>query len=180
MITMRKYQVWVISEDGSVEPFEDTEGAETEWTVRGLAFGHRYGFRIRAVNESGPGIGSEIIYETPARLTARPLVALRGSIIPLIDADRQSLIVRLNDIECRIRIWWQPSDSSWWGSLEVPVNTPAVLSRRLAVNTGLLDRIDDVLPGNIVMRSLGGEVFEPRRDAWSRPTHALMWEPDTS
>ena len=76
-----------------------------------------------------------------------------------------------------INIWWQPSDLSWWGSIEVPVNTPAVQSRRLALNAGLLDRITDVLPGNLVMRELGNAGLEPGRNAWSRPTHGLFWEP---
>ena len=97
--------------------------------------------------------------------------------IPLVDLPRQSLIIRLNEIDCGITVWWQPSDSSWWAGLEVPVGTPAVRSRRLALNAGILDRIDGILPGNIVCRGLGTEE-EPGRNAWRVPTHALRWEED--
>ena len=96
--------------------------------------------------------------------------------IPLIDADRQSVIVRLAGVECRVSVWWQPSDSSWWGALEVPVNTPVVRSRRLAVDTGLLDRIPGKLPGNVVMRDLSAPAEEAGRNAFASGTHALVWE----
>ena len=73
-------------------------------------------------------------------------------------------------------MWWQPSDESWYGSLEVPTNTMIVSGRRLALGSGLLDRIGGVLPGNVVLRELGDTGAEPARDAWRRPTHALLWE----
>ena len=53
---------------------------------------------------------------------------------------------------------------------------PIVSGRRLALNSGLLDRIGAILPGNVVLRELGDTGAEPARDAWRRPTHALMWE----
>ena len=171
------YEVCVIDPDGTLQPYEATDGPVLTHRVRGLAIGHRYGFRIRAVNEVGPGPATKIIYDLPVRY---PVLIIRpGQQIPLLDADRQSLIVRLGDQDCRIRIWWQPSDESWWGSLEVPVNTPAVQSVRLALNSGILDRIDDVLPGNIVMRGFGDFIgTEPGRNAWQQSTHALVWEPN--
>ena len=172
------YEIYVINEDGSALPFESTDGPETTWIVRGLALGHTYGFSVRPVNAAGFGPHSEVFYGTPARAAVRETPP--GQRIPLIDTDRQSLIVRFADQDCRLRVWWAPSDQSWWASIEVPVNTPAVMSRRLALNAGILDRIADVLPGNIVMRDLGGVGTEPGRDAWARPTHALMWEARTS
>ena len=103
---------------------------------------------------------------------------------PLLDADRQSLIVRLDGRDCRIRVWWQPSDDNgdgtmggWYGSLEVPTNTPVVTGRRLSLNAGLLTRIDGILAGNLVMRDLGGAGGEPGRGAFRTGTHALRWEP---
>ena len=95
--------------------------------------------------------------------------------IPLLDTARQSLVVRLDDVDCLLRVWWQPSDSSWWAGIEVPVGTPAVRSRRLANDVGLLDRIEGLLPGNLVCRSLGAPTA-PGRNAWSIPTHVLRWE----
>ena len=107
-----------------------------------------------------------------------PAVTLpRGFTVPLLDRDRQSLIVRLDGRDCRIRIWWQPSDAGWWGSLEVPTNTAVVTGRRIALNAGLLDRVEGVLPGNLVMRDLGGAGVEPGRGAFRDQTHALRWEP---
>ena len=109
-----------------------------------------------------------------------------GANIPLLDADRQSLIVRLDGSDCRIRVWWQPSDDNgdgtmggWWGSLEVPTNTPVVTGRRLSLNAGLLDRVDGILGGNLVMRDLGGVGAEPTRSAFAQGTHALRWEPSS-
>ena len=172
------YQVCVILEDGSIEPFESTDDASTSWRVRGLAFGHRYGFRVRAVNSVGVGVASELMQTAVSRVTVAPVIVTpNGQLVPLIDTSRQSLILRLADQDCRVRVWWQPSDLSWWGSIEVPVNTPAVQSRRLALDAGILDRITDVLPGNLVMRELGNAGLEPDRNAWSRPTHGLFWEP---
>ena len=168
------YQICVIEEDGTAPPFEPTDGTETMWRIRGLALGHRYGFRIRAINAAGRGIQSDIVYEVPARIPTQ--IIRSGQPFPLLDVDRQDLVVRLAGIDCLISVWWQPSDASWYGSLEVPVNTPAVSSRRLMLNAGLLDRITDVLPGNIVCRELGEEGLEPNRDAWARPTHGIMWE----
>ena len=175
------YEIRVIEEDGTATPFERTDGPETMWRVRGLAFYHRYGFRHRAVYAAGPGPQSPIFYMTPTRPVVR--VIPPGARIPLDDHDRQSLIVRIAGQDCRIRIFWQPSDpdgGSWWGSLEVPIDTPVVTSRRLGLNIGLLDRIEDVLPGNIVLRELGGDGLEPQRDAFASKSHGLFFEPRRS
>ena len=176
-LPVERYQVCVIDETGVATPFEDTDDDSLTWRIRGLAFGHRYGFRIRAIAGGGVGDPSAIVYGMPE--TDRPPVPRRGVAIPMLDEDRQTLILRLDDRDCLLTVWWQPSDESWWGSLEVPINEPAVQSRRLALNAGLLDRIADVLPGNIVMRAAGGSGAEPARDAWREQTHTLRWEPNT-
>ena len=170
-----RYEVSVIDEFGNSSPFEATEGPANRHRVRGLSIGHRYSLQLRAVNAAGSSPKTTRIYGTPIR-TATVSVPT-GQRLPLINADRQSLIVRIADQDVRIHIWWQPSDSGWWASLEVPVNTPAVSSRRLGLNSGILDRITDILPGNLVLRELGSEGLEPGRDAWSRPTHGVFWEP---
>ena len=170
------YEISVIDENGHQGPWESTGSTETKFMVRGLAFGRRYGFRVRGVNSDGSGTESVVFYATPQR---SPVVTLRpGQRMPLLDADRQSVIVRLNNIDCRVSAWWQPSDSSYYGSLEVPVNTNVVRSRRLAVNSGLLDRVRDVLPGNVVFRALEDGTPEAKRGAFAAPTHGLFWMPD--
>ena len=41
-----------------------------------------------------------------------------GQGIPFGDYDRQSLIVRLAGVDCRLHLWWQPSDQNWYMTLE--------------------------------------------------------------
>ena len=172
-----RYRVVVVDPDGTAQAAEDTDGPALGWRIRGLAIGHRYGFRVHAVSAANRiSVASETVYAVPVR-SGRTTAPPPGQPIPLNDVDRQSLIVRLAGRDCRIRVWWQPSDASWWASLEVPANTPAIQSRRLALNSGILDRVTGVLPGNLVCRSLGGIGTDPARDAWREPTHALVWEP---
>ena len=173
--TPTRYEVLVMDEaTGRSDPVEATDSA-TAHAVRGLASYRPYGFRLRAVNDAGPGPATEVV-----RIVPRPVhaaVVPPGTSIPLLDVDRQSVVVRLADVDCRVTVWWQPSDQSWYGSLEVPVNTPRTSGLRLSRGAGLLDRVGGVLPGNVVCRELGDFQREPRRDAWRRPTHALRWEP---
>ena len=174
--TITHYQVCVLSEDGTAAPFEDTDDASPTWRVRGLAHWHRYGFRVRGVNAAGAGPQTPVVYAMVMPVMPRIVAPPTGQRIPLLDEDRQSIIVTLGEQDCRISVWWQPSDESWYGSLEVPTNTMIVSGRRLALGSGLLDRIGGILPGNVVLRELGDTGAEPARDAWRRPTHALIWE----
>ena len=172
-----RYEICVVEEDGTIAPFEPTDDASLTWRVRGLALWHRYGFRVRAVNSAGAGAQSPIVYVTVVPAMPR-ITAPAGQRVPLLDEDRQTLIVTLGDQDCRVTVWWQPRDRAWYGSLEVPTNTPIVSGRRLALNAGLLDRVGGILSGNLVMRELGDTGDEPARDAFARPTHALMYEAD--
>ena len=101
-----------------------------------------------------------------------------GRRVPLQDHDRQSLVVRLGEQDCLLRVWWQPSDGAWYGSLEVPIENPVVQGRRIATDAGLLDRLGGVLPGNLVCRVINREAggAEPARDAWRRGTHGVFYE----
>ena len=108
------------------------------------------------------------------------VAAVSGFRIPLLDLDRQSLIVRIDGQDCRIAVWWQPSDEAFYAALEVPVNNVVVSGSRLVVNGGILDRIPGVLPGNIVLRAIDEDsaTRDPARDAWLRQTHSLIYEPN--
>ena len=163
-------------------------GWETVWTggerrhrFRGLRSLGTYRVRMRAINAAGTSDESEEVeaspYLMPATITPPP-----GAALPLIDADRQSLIVRLDNKDCRVTVWWQPSDESWYASLEVPTNTLIVTGRRLALNAGILDRLegDAILPGNIVCREIGESGLDPARDAWRSGNYFLKWEPDAA
>ena len=171
------YEVMVTDPDGNTWPVDSTASAATMHRARGLGLYQRYGFQVRARNSVGTSAWTDIIYGIPV-LT--PSIAVpAGQRIPLQDHDRQSLIVRLGGVDCRIHVWWQPSDSAFYAALESPVNTNAVSGKRLAVNAGLLDRLPDVLPGNIVLRALDDDsaLHDPTRQAWARQTHSLVWEP---
>ena len=89
----------------------------------GFAFWHRYGFRVRAVNAAGAGAQTPVVYSVPRPAMPR-MTEVAGQRIPLLDEDRQSIIVTIGERDCRISVWWQPSDQAWYGSLEVPTNTP--------------------------------------------------------
>ena len=169
-------EVCVVPDFGEPEPFE-TAATLTSHRVRGLAFGHRYGFRVRAVNSAGSGPQSAMVDGTPAEIPT--VLVPAGLRLPLIDTDRQSLIVRLGAIDCRVLVWWQPSNVSWYASLEVPLGTPVMSGRRLAVNAGLLAGAPDVLAGDVVCRAIDDTDVQrdPDRTAWGNETHGLFWEP---
>ena len=157
--------------------------AELRRVIRGLREGGRYRVVLRARNSAGVSVTSEAVEATVYRMPAAESVP-DGATIPLGDHDRQSLIVRLDGQDCRIRVWWSVADDpgdgtlgGWWGSLEAPTNFPVVTGRRLSLNAGLLDRIEGILNGNLVMRDLGGAGVEPGRGAFAQRTHALRWEP---
>ena len=61
------YQVCVIDAFGTPGPYEDTEDTATEWRIRGLAIGHTYGFRVRAVNGVGTGPSTARVDAIPTR-----------------------------------------------------------------------------------------------------------------
>ena len=169
------YETAVV-ENGVQGAFESHGHTRTSHRVRGLRTGIRYGFVLRARNTVGPGTLSATVYATP---TAPAVVTVpSGDQIPLLNADRQSVIVRLGELDCRVRVYWQPSDESWHGALEVPVNTQVTRGQRLTVDNGLLPAGSAVLPGNVVLRAIDEDSAfrEPMRDAWLRSTHGLYWE----
>ena len=171
------YEVRPILPDGTIAPFEATEDASLSWRVRGLADGMAYGFQIRPINGAGAGL----ISETASAVVRQPVVAIvgEGQRVPLLpEPARQSLILRLDDVDCRLAVWWQPWDEAWYGSIEAPVNSRVATARRLAVNAGILDRAVSPISVNIVCRVLDSadDRLEPGREAWSLPTHGLFVE----
>lgn len=170
------YQIAVIDTNGQIGAFENTDGPVLRHQIRGLAPHNRFGFIVRSVNQAGAGLQSLPVYAVMR--PAAPRVLFDGQRIPLLDALRQSLILRLDDMDCRLSLWWQPWDEAWYASLEIPTNTVWVEGRRLATNSGLLDRIPHPLTGNIFCRKLDviTGFSEPKINAWSAPTHVLVWE----
>ena len=100
--------------------------------------------------------------------------------IPLPSDDRFSLVVRLGGIECRLRVYWQPGSTGWYGDLEAPVGSPIASGRRLGLNTSLLAGSISPIAGDIFVRNLGvTPPGEPGRNPWggTTATHALIYEP---
>ena len=169
------YEVALSLPDGTINPFEPTDDESLTWRVRGLADGQRYGMLVRAVNQAGAGPASEMTSAIAREPVVLPVAS--GQRLPLLpDPARQSMIVRLQDIDCRIIVWWQPWDDAWYGAFEAPVNSLIVASRRLAVNSGLLDRAVSPLTVNVVCRALDAadDRVEPGRNAWREPSHGLF------
>ena len=169
------YEIRVAGPDGVEYPVESTGNAGLAYRASGLALYQRYGFQVRAVNSMGRSDYTGIVYATPVILPA--VLPRVGQRIPLLDLDRQSLILRLASRDTRLRVWYQPSDSAWYASLESPANSPAITSRKITTGTGLLDNLPDVLPGNFVCRAIDDDstASEPARDAWRRQTHGLFY-----
>ena len=105
--------------------------------------------------------------------------------IPLADHDRQNFVVRLgqdNIAECRVYLWWQPLDDSWYFSLDV-WGIRLCTSRRVTVNAPLLPKgvieTDKHFDGELWCRpssDLDGNHDPRTRDAFWRRTHNLTWE----
>ena len=116
------YEVQVIDPDGDAFPPDSTGTPTLRHRTRGLQPYQRYGFRVRGVNEVGAGRYTSILYATPnIGVAAVEPVGLR---MPLLDLDRQSLIVRLSGQDCRLSVWWQPmAQSSWFAVLRCPPTT---------------------------------------------------------
>ena len=69
--------------------------------------------------------------------------------IPLLDVPHQSLIVRLAGQEAKLTVRYQPYDNAWYASLEFPVGTPVVSSRRLVSGGKLLEGLAVDFAGDI-------------------------------
>lgn len=170
------FEICVVPPHGPTEPWENV-GLVRAHRVRGLALGHEYGFRVRAVNDVGAGAQSPLVYATPAETAT--VVIPPGFRLPLVDTDRQSLIVRLDAVDCRVEVWWQPVERAWFASLEAPVGSPVMSGRRLTVNAGLLAGRPGVLAGDVVCRAVdeADQERDPDRFAWGIDSHGLFWEP---
>lgn len=153
---------------------------DTTAVVRGLLPSRTVEMEIRSEGEDTISVWHAFNVRPSADIPPAPI---NVPIVPIIDADRQSLQMRLprpdgTNVNIRLRLWWQTSDQGWWGSVEVPSNNPVVSSKRLGVNCGLFDDGNGYLDGNFVMRSTSDDMeVEPTRRAFRDRTHELRWEP---
>ena len=96
--------------------------------------------------------------------------------LPLSNDARQSLVTSLEGQEVLLRLWWQPSDTSWYATLEMPVGTPLIAGRRLALDEPIIGTRPTAFAGDIYCRRVGVTAEEPARRPWGI-THALIFEP---
>ena len=98
--------------------------------------------------------------------------------IDLLDRDRQSLGLSLGRHECRLWVFWQPSDGNWYANLNIWGER--VVSGVRLTNNALILPVGHVGldGGNIRMipASKADGLHEATRAAWSRPTHRLVYE----
>ena len=169
-----RYEAQVTHADGSMDPWEDI-GLAGEYRIRGLGAGYTYSIRLRAVSNVGIGTAAPQVSITAhvPQATEPPASAVE---IPLLDRDNQTVIVRLNNVDCRVHVWWQPLDGAWYATLEAPINRPVAAGRRLTTGVDLLDRTD-ALAGKLLCwpTSVEDGNLDPVRTAWSRRSHLLVY-----
>ena len=103
---------------------------------------------------------------------------MAGAKLPIIDVDRQSMILRLNGKDCRYRLWYAPSDGYWYQSLEVPVNNIVIDGRRVTKNAPLLpdNLANDLLAGGNIWCRTADVIDDPQgRDAFPN-LHRMEYE----
>ena len=172
-----RYEVRYIQPDGTRGDWESTSGNVLEHPICGLAADRRYGFEVRAVNAAGAGPESDAVYAvSQVPPDPPPIVGRRIPVLP--NALRQSMIIRLENIDCRLSLWYQPWDASWYAAMEIPANSLAVSGIRLAADIDVLQRAETRLEGAIRCFVLdANDSGDPRIDAWSKPTHGLFYVP---
>ena len=95
-------------------------------------------------------------------------------VIPITADARQSFIVRLGAQDCRVAVWWQPSDQNWYLTLESPPSNALTTGRRIAPDA--VAYRGEVFSGVLFCRSVTGRASELGRDAWG-VTHELIHIP---
>ena len=118
--TITKYQVDWRETGESGENWRDIPGSNaltTRHTVEGLENGTEYAFRVRAVNDGGPGAASATAWAAPGRVTVQGITLARFQVEP--GEDRLELRwSKLNTFLCGYVIQWRVTGSTEWQSHE--------------------------------------------------------------
>ena len=98
--------------------------------------------------------------------------------IPLEQHNRQSVVVRLDAIDVKVRVSYSPVSKSWFADIEAPNGKVVVQGRRVTVNTPLIGGAVSPLQGDIWCRMKGGTTqYDPQRQPWGdNGTHRLAYE----
>ena len=98
-------------------------------------------------------------------------------VIPLRNVPRQRMTVRLGGQVVSLLVWRQPSDDSWYISMEYPVGVPMLSGRRLVLASFLIGNQPVLFTGDIVCLALSvSNVSEPGIAPWGN-THDLIYVP---
>lgn len=150
--------------------------SDTSVTLYGLTPYQAHTYRVRARNNDGSGVvGSSVVFAPqydPEEDEAQ------GQVVPLLNVDRQHLLVRLGDIQCGLTVWYQPHDTSWYASLDIPLGTPWINSQRLIKDQAVGATRPRALPGQLVCRTLGYSTGDPGPGEPWGASHILRWEDD--
>lgn len=90
---------------------------------------------------------------------------------------RQSKIFHLNGIDCKIRIYFSPSEEQWYLDLDAPVERRVLSGRRITNDQSVMQDIFTPLNGDIICRRLQRIPLitdNPKQGAWGI-THRLMF-----
>ena len=98
------------------------------------------------------------------------------NIIPLQNIDRQKLTTSVSDFIVLIEVWRQPSDGSWYCSIESPPNTRIVSGRRIVIDEPIsVNSPKSKFDGDFFCRSTSVQKLEPGITPWGN-THNLIYE----
>ena len=97
--------------------------------------------------------------------------------VPLLNQARQSLEIRLEPHDARLTVWRQPSDGGWYCSLDAPIGTTVVASRRIVTDSPILGRLQRDFASDLHCRSIQEDKIpgEPGKAPWGI-THILSLE----
>ena len=138
---------------------------------------------VRGVLPGGTPDESTSTFTVPGFIAPREVSPRQRSLIPLEDGlARQSLILRLADLDTRLVVWHQPLDDGWYFTFEIPQQAPYITGRRLVTDGALLDSaVQAIAGGNIYCRRLGvlsGADPVGGAGVWGA-THVLAFETET-
>lgn len=95
------------------------------------------------------------------------------------DLLRQSKIFRINQIDCKLTLFWQPTDANWYMNVEAPINTVILASRRVTVGNSIMDGIITPLEGDLkceLLQNIPSEIGNPGKRPWGI-THRIVFVP---
>jgi len=127
---------------------------------------------VRARNSDGTSDPTQRVYFICDELISYPVVI--GQAVPLQNLLRQSVILRIDGYDVKLRVFWQPGQQRWFATVEIPIGNPVVSGKGIVTGSGLLEGLLTDIKGDFVCRAKITEQ-EPGRNAWGG-THVIRYE----